>query len=106
MAEVMNYLSGRLKDAGFEVKRVSLKSEATYFGLPGCPEQLRIANHSGGKMTGGSINPTVARITVPPNIKGHADRVLVSTAQLNDLLYRGVGRYFLAVAPKLKIERK
>lgn len=106
MAEVMNYLSDKLKGAGFEIKRISLKSEATYFGLPGCPEQLRIANHSGGKMSGGSTTPTVARITIPPNIRGHSDRVMVSTAQLNDALYRGVGRYFMAVAAKLRIERK
>lgn len=52
-----------IKVVGFEFRCASMKSEATYYALPGMPQLLRIGRHAQSRTPIG-MGPVVARLTI------------------------------------------
>lgn len=91
-----------LLSIGFELRYVSLKSEARYYGLPGNPNQIRVAchksdNHVPGFLAAHGFGKTLARITFPEN-KGNRRPAEFPAPHVENATATAVGLYLLRSA--------
>lgn len=93
--EVCAQAGALLLRAGFEVRHVSMKSEAVYYGLDQRPELLRVATHSSRAKTWGLPGTVVSKLTFngtgispPGTMRLHPDK-------LENVVARAIGIYML-----------
>ena len=76
-----------VRAAGFEHRYTSMKSEATYYSLPGYHGLLRIAGHRSDNATGGA-GRTVARCTLAPTVLTN-----ISYGKFEMIIHLAMGQY-------------
>ena len=87
---LMEHAARRLKESGFVLEYVSMKSEACYYRFPGRDGVLRMAAHRySGAMDKAVESPVTACMTFGP------DTAMFSTVKMESLLASAIGRYFL-----------
>lgn len=83
----------RLKASGFELRTVSGRSEATYFGIAGRHGLLRVATHRNGESPIG-LGPVIAWLTFRGG-RDHRDVLLMTKDRFEAMLEIAIGRYWL-----------
>jgi hypothetical protein len=87
-----------LKAAGFELQKVSMKSEACYYGLPGRHGSLRVSTHRNRRGTIGN-DTTIATLTFHGNgIVGEPGFMICSEEKFQHMLVVAIGQYWLRSA--------
>lgn len=83
---------------GLEFRECSMDSEACYYGLPGYPEQMRIAGHRRKNGYPGAP-PVVSKLTFVSQGKPITEEKFI------DDICRAVGRYYLEVGVRRAVFR-
>lgn len=86
-----------VKSAGFEHRKTSIQSEATYYGWPGRNPVLRIACHKAGSRELDGV-PIIATVTFNPrNFKADTSGLpVISRAYVIRAVASAIGNYMLA----------
>lgn len=87
-----------VKSAGFELRHVSRRSEACYYGLPGRRALLRIAAHSKNDDWVGLTN-VVARVTFNGTCLNALGEMRLLPEKLENMVATAIGRYMLRPEP-------
>jgi len=91
--ELCNRAAEALKAVGFERVQVSMKSEATYYRLPGRHGLLRIATHK-SKRTPIGMDYVAATLTFNGG-KRDRDTMIMKDSRFEGMLWVAVGQYIL-----------
>jgi hypothetical protein len=102
--EACAYAADLLKQAGFEHRYTSMKSEACYYGLPGREEVIRIAAHAHGHGDR-ALMPIIVRLTfAAPSAESLS--VHKSWDQVDNRVANALGYYVLRCAKALPHDAK
>lgn len=86
-----------LRAAGYEVAHVSLRSEATYYRLPGRAGVIRVAAHRHEKPPIG-LDPVLAKITFSPHKFSGPDHIGIREEAMRGRVYTAIGQHFVKSA--------
>lgn len=89
-----------LRDAGFELRYVSMKTEACYYGLPGRTSLLRVATHGygGGGNKRGPTTPVAAKLTFNGCQGDQPGHMRLAEQKFETMVASAIGCYMLATA--------
>lgn len=102
--EAMDCASKLLKSAGFELRTVSMQSEACYYGLPDRAALLRVAAHRGERRARRqqviTHGPVVASINFGSRTGSIPGTVKFNEVSVENSLCLAVGKYVLKAPRK------
>ena len=97
-----------LRQAGFEHRYTSRRSEAVYFGLPGRKALLRVARHGGNSgrqpIAGRTDEPVVARVTFRGSYVDGPDEMRISAEKVEQMIAQAIGQYMLKSGSSAAVE--
>jgi len=92
--ELVCIANDALRAAGFVVANVSMKSEATYWRLPGRHGLIRVASHRSRERNLNSMQGVLARITFRGG-RSNRGQVWISDERLDSQIALAIGVYIL-----------
>lgn len=100
--EACNEAAAFLKQAGFVLVNASMKTEATYYRLPGRAGVIRVAEHTGGKSPPG-LDRILARLTfLPHKALKEPGTLIITESGMHGLVCAAIGRYMIASNGEVK----